>query len=391
MGLYTEKQRRLLKRWQQGKLARINILQGAVRSGKTWISLVLWSFYAAGLPKDAPLLMAGKTLTTLKRNVLEPLKDMLGEHFSYSLSKKEAQLFGRTVYLEGVSDARSENKIRGITLQGAYCDELTLFPEAFFSMLLSRLSRPDAKLIATTNPDSPNHWLMQNYLSRKDLDLLQVRFRLTDNTFLPDDYIESLKKEYTGVFYKRFILGEWAVASGLVYPMFCPEKHVKKYPVSQNAAFYISVDYGTLNPCSMGLWQVENGSAYRLGEFYYDGRKQNRLRTDAEYYGDLERLAGDLPIEFVILDPSAASFIAEIRRHGKFSVRKANNKVLDGIRRVSALLKASRLLFHPDCRDIIREFGEYAWDETAKEDKVIKESDHAMDDMRYFASTVLCS
>lgn len=386
--MYTKKQRELLKLWQEGRLARINILEGAVRSGKTWISLVLWMFFAAGAPKDAPLLMAGKTLTTLKRNALDILSTLSGGHFTYSLSKKEGLLFGRKVYLEGVSDARSENKIRGMSLYGAYCDELSLFPEAFFNMLLSRLSMEGAKCFATTNPDSPNHWLKRKFLDRSDLDLLRVRFSMEDNTFLPADYIENLKREYTGVFYKRFVLGEWAAASGLVYPMFSEEKHVKALPMPDTGLFYISVDYGTLNPCSMGLWFAADGKAYRLGEYYYDGRKTSRLKTDAEYYGELERLAGSLPIQYVVVDPSAASFMEEIRRHGRFSVRKANNRVLDGIRRVSTLLTDGKILINPHCKAIIKEFSEYVWDEDAGEDRVIKECDHAMDDMRYFISTV---
>ncbi len=388
MQRYTKQQRALLKLWQENKLKRLNILQGAVRSGKTWISIVLWIFFVASAPKGSKFLMSARTLTTLQRNVLEPMSEIVGKQFSYSLSKKEANLFGQKIYLEGAGDSGAESKIRGMTIYGAYCDELTLMPESFFAMLLSRMSMKGAKLIATTNPDSPNHWLYRKYLSRTDLDLLNMNFSIDDNKFLPKKYVEELKKEYTGVFYKRYIEGKWAVAEGIVYPMFSFERHVQNLDKFKGE-FYISVDYGTLNPCSMGLWVVANGKAHRLGEYYHDGRTSQTLMTDEEYYHELERLASDYPIQYVVVDPSAASFIEVIRRHGRFSVRKANNNVLHGIRLVSSLLSEDRLTFDPSCKAIISEFGAYAWDESAPCDKVIKDSDHAMDDMRYFVMTVL--
>ena len=172
-------------------------------------------------PADGSYLMAAKTLTALHRNCLNLLQELVGENnFSFSISKKEGMLFGRKVYFEGVNDIRAENKIRGLTLDGAYCDELTLFSEDFFAMLLSRLSKPGAKLFATTNPDSPYHWLKVNYIDaaeKRGLSLLFLNFLLEDNTTLDAEYVENLKKEYTGVFYDRFILGRWVVAEGLIY------------------------------------------------------------------------------------------------------------------------------------------------------------------------------
>lgn len=391
--IYTEKQLALMRIWQKGGLKRINLLEGSVRSGKTWISIVLWIFWTASMPKDAKFIMCGKTLSALKRNVLDVMLEMVGEeNFSYSLSKKEAVLFGRQIYLEGVSDSRSESKIRGMTLAGAYCDEVTLFTEEFFAMLLSRLSVPDAKLIATTNPDNPSHWLKKKYIDRSDeLDMLVISFTIEDNSFLDSRYVESLKKEYSGVFYERFILGKWVAAEGLIYPMFSENRHVitGNIPKSNDALYYISVDYGTANPCSMGLWQVENGRAVRLDEYYHDSRRLMCQKTDEEYYSELKALAGDKIIQSVIVDPSAASFIETIRRHGSFSVRKADNDVISGIRTVASLLENDRLLFSEKCRDSIREFGLYSWDTGSEKDKVVKEFDHAMDDIRYFAKSVL--
>ncbi len=390
MPVYSPKQRDLLGLWQQGKLRRLNLLEGSVRSGKTWISLVLWAFWVSQQPKDRAFLMVGKTLTSLRRNCLDLLESLVGKrNFSYSLPRKEAQLFGRLIYLEGVNDARAESKIRGMTLGGAYCDELTLFTEDFFSMLLSRLSEAGAKLIATTNPDSPSHWLKLNYIDRQsELDMVVLSFLIDDNTHLDAEYVRQLKREYTGVFYDRFILGLWKVAEGLVYPMFDRKKHIiSKY--DDRGLWYISIDYGTMNPCSMGLWCISNGVAVRTAEFYHDGRRTRRQLTDEEYYTELEKLAGKRMIQHIIVDPSAASFIACIRRHGRFRVRGAENDVVPGIRATGSMLQAGKVLIHESCVDCIREIQSYSWDTKSGEDKVIKENDHAMDDMRYFCNTVL--
>ena len=390
--IYAPKQRALMQLWQDDELKRINLLEGSVRSGKTWISLVLWAFWVATMPKDKLYLMCAKSLTTLKRNCLILLQELVGKrNFTFSVPAKEGLLFGRRVLFEGANDARSESKIRGMTLQGAYCDELTQIPEDFFTMLLSRLSVPGAKLIATTNPDSPGHWLKENYIDRADeLDFLDLKFTIDDNTTLDPEYVENIKREYTGVFYDRFILGKWCLAEGLVYDLAGTHYIVDELPEG-DYRYYISMDYGTLNPCSMGLWALDDaqGTAYRVREYYYSGRDKKSLKTDEEYYEALETLAGDLPIEAVIIDPSAASFIATIRRHGRFSVRKAKNDVLPGIRLTATLLRRGKIKILRCCEDAIREFGLYCWDPKSQEDKVLKENDHAMDDIRYFAMTIL--
>lgn len=391
MKTFSDKQIQLLKIFTSGNLKRINILEGSVRSGKTWISLVIWILWVSSMPKYCDFLMAAKTLSALKRNCLDLIEDLAGKkNFSYSLSKKEGMLFGRRIYFEGASDSRSESKIRGMTLSGAYCDEITLFNESFFAMLLSRLSAPKAKLIATTNPDSPNHWLMRKYISRQDeLDMLCLKFTIDDNCFLDSDYVQNLKNEYSGIFYERFILGNWVLAEGLVYPMFSQEKHIVDIADDGNGMYYISVDYGTLNPCSMGLWRIDNQNAVRICEYYHDGRNSHIQKTDEEYYHALDNLAGDRIIQCIVIDPSAASFIELIRKKGKYSVKKANNNVLDGIRCVCSMLSSGRLFINLCCHNSIKEFSMYTWDIDSNEDKVIKENDHAMDDIRYFCNTIL--
>ena len=382
--------------WQRDELKRINLLEGSVRSGKTWISLVLWAFWVGTMPKDSSYLMVAKTLTSLRRNVLDLLRSLVGaRNFSYSLPRKEGRLFGRLVYLEGVNDARAESKIRGMTLQGAYCDELTLFTQDFFAMLLSRLSEPGAKVIATTNPDSPNHWLMTEYIKRKDdddgVDLLDIKYTLDDNTFLDPEYVKQIKREYTGVFYDRFVLGRWVLAQGRIYDMFDRSLHVVDAAPEACTAWCVSMDYGTSNPTAMLLWGKRGDTWYAVKEYYYSGRDERRQKTDEEYYTELERLAGDLPVRKVIVDPSAASMIATIRKHGRFLVRPADNAVLDGIRTTATALNGGRVKLCACCENTIREIESYVWDEKASEhgeDKPLKVNDHGADATRYFCMEV---
>lgn len=393
--VYTSKQMELLRIWQRGDLKRINLLSGSVRSGKTWISLVLWAFWVAMRPADGSYLMAAKTLTALHRNCLNLLQELVGENnFSFSISKKEGMLFGRKVYFEGVNDIRAENKIRGLTLDGAYCDELTLFSEDFFAMLLSRLSKPGAKLFATTNPDSPYHWLKVNYIDaaeKRGLSLLFLNFLLEDNTTLDAEYVENLKKEYTGVFYDRFILGRWVVAEGLIYSMFNPSVHVKNLSGMKFDQYYISVDYGTQNPTVFLLFGHCAGKWYGIKEYYYSGRERQKQKTDGEYADDMMEFIGDIPYTRIIIDPSAASFIAELKKRG-LRVKAGKNDVIDGIRFAGSLFAKGNLYLSDSMKRTISEIQAYTWDPKATEkgeDKPLKENDHCMDAMRYFAYTVL--
>ena len=243
---FTKKQMSFLRK--KGK--RLNFLVGSVRSGITWVSLWKWVFEVASAPKGYEFIMIGKTLMSLKRNCLSHLETFVGSrNFSYSLNSKTAFLFGHKVHLEGANDERAEGKIRGMTLAGAYCDEITLFPENFFVMLLTRLSMPNAKLWATCNPDSPNHWVKVNYLDNSELmDTAIWNFILTDNTFLDKDYIENIQKEFVGVFYNRFILGQWVRAEGVIYSVFAnnPENFFVPNDFDYSKIVYMTygVDFG---------------------------------------------------------------------------------------------------------------------------------------------------
>lgn len=385
---FTEKQKDFVRDFKYNRLKRINILDGSVRSGKTWISLIIWVAWLATMPKNKKYLMVGKTLTTLKRNCLDVLVELFGKNnVTYSMSTKKAVIFGYNIELEGANDEGAESKIRGMTLQGAYCDEITLLPESFFAMLLSRLSEHEAKLFGSTNPDSPSHWFKVNYLDREDeLSLYRITFLIDDNTFLDPEYIRNIKSEYTGVFYKRFILGLWVIAEGLVY-QFDTEKHCTD-EIPEYGEYYLSVDYGTMNPFSCGLWCVQGEKAVRIKEYYYSGRKTNIQKTDEQYADEIQALAEGYNISKVVVDPSAASFIAELKKRN-FSVQKAKNDVIDGIRVTSRMLEKGNIKIHSDCKDAISEFGLYSWNDKLTVDEVIKDNDHAMDEIRYFCNTIM--
>lgn len=253
------KQWTLVFRTLCGGLRRLNILEGSVRSGKTWVSLVAWALWLMQSPKDGNYLMCAKTLDSLKRNCLAVLEKVAGKkYFSYSLSKKEAYLMGRKIYLEGAADVGQRIKYAGCRYLGYIAMRSHCFRKGSLPCCCRGCLAPGAKLIGTTNPDSPEHWLKRRYLDRaEELDLYTEKFLIDDNEFLSAEFVDNLKKEYTGVFYDRFICGEWVNAEGLVYPNFCEERHVVSGAETEGGEYYISVDYGTANPCSMGLWQVD--------------------------------------------------------------------------------------------------------------------------------------
>ena len=399
--------------WQTNQLKRLNLLEGSVSSGKTWISLVLWAFWVKTMPQDALYMMCAKSLTTLKRNCLLLLQELVGEsNFTFSISTKEGQLFGRKILLEGANDIRSEGKIRGLTLQGAYCDELTQFPEDFFTMLLSRLRMAGAKLIATTNPDAPSHWLKVKYIDRADeLDLLDVKFLLDDNTTLPADYVENIKKEYIGVFYERFILGLWTLAEGIIYPMY-KDAVIDALPVDEKGQvlpvqeYMVSIDYGTMNAFAALLWAKRGDTWIAEKEYYYSGRSKGLTKTDQEYSDDLKVWIADAwesqkanPVHTAlgggsvqrkiktIIDPSAASFIALLGKTEWARVLPADNDVINGIMETARALQSGKIKFLNTLKNWQGEAGGYVWDDKSVEDKPKKEKDHLMDSMRYFVKT----
>ena len=298
-----------------------------------------------------------------------------------------------TYFLFGGQDESSYMLIQGITLAGILLDEVALMPRSFVEQACARCSVPGSKLWFNCNPEGPQHWFYKEWILKcEEKNALHIHFTMADNLALDPQIRRRYETLYSGVFYRRYILGEWCVAEGLVY-QFDKELHVAKIQnmelLEKYGRWYISVDYGTLNPFSAGLWCLYEGRAIRIREYYYSGRSTSITLTDEEYYIELEKLAGELDIQAVVVDPSAASFITTIRRHGRFSVRKAKNDVLPGIRITASLMKAGLLQIGENCVDAIREFGLYRWDDKGETDRVIKENDHAMDDIRYFCATIM--
>lgn len=374
---------------------RWNIKSGATRSGKTYMDYYLIpKRIRAVAGKEGLVVILGNTKGTLQRNIIEPLQAIWGADLVSPIrSDNTAVLFGEKCYCLGADKVSQVNRLRGSSIKYCYGDEVVTWCEDVFTMLKSRLDKPYSRFDGTCNPENSSHWFKKFIDSGRngDVDMYAQDYQLDDNPFADKAFVENLKNEYRGtVYYDRYILGKWVNAEGLIYPNFDVHKHVYGGDTDVFGRYFISMDYGTLNPCSMGLWCVSGGIAYRVDEYYYSGRDSQRQLTDEDYCDELEKLAGNKLIERVIVDPSAASFKAALKRRGKYQVRDAENFVLDGIRTTSSLLQSGRLLFSDKCRNSIREFGEYCWDMESAEDKPLKENDHAMDDIRYFCATILC-
>ncbi len=392
------KQKIAMRWWLSPKFSGYDaiICDGAVRSGKTLSMSLGFLFWASQRFNGGAFAMCGKTITSLRRNVVTPMLPMLKEQ-GYIISEKvSGNYFDMTfnggtnrVYLFGGKDESSAALIQGMTLSGVFFDEVALMPRSFVEQALARCSVNGSKMWFNCNPDNPSHWFYNEWIKkRKEKNALYLHFTMADNPSLSKSVRKRYERMYSGTFYDRFILGKWTASHGVVYPMFSESEHVFSGDI-QCEKYVISCDYGTVNPSSFGLWGLSGGTWYRLSEYYYDSRREGLSRTDEEHYAALEELAGSRHIEKVIVDPSAASFIECIRRHGKYPVVKADNDVVSGIRQVSTALKQGRLKFHSSCRDILREFTLYSWNEKSGTDAPIKENDHAMDDMRYFVADML--
>lgn len=380
------------------------ICDGSVRSGKTVSMILGFVHWAMRFFDGKNFGICGKTISSTERNIILPLLNMpdITDYYSLQYIRGENKRIiirsgshTNTFFIFGGKDESSYTLVQGITLSGVLFDEVALMPKSFVDQAVARtLSEPEARYWFNCNPESAEHWFYKEWIcNTRQKKALHLHFTMQDNPILSPEQIADAERLYTGVFYNRYIKGLWCVAEGLIYPMFDKAVHVTHHPELQPGGdYYISCDYGTLNPTSAGLWYLQpDGHAIRLREYYYDGRKTKTPRTDEEHYAALERLAGDVAdkVRAVIVDPSAASFIECIRRHGLFRVWQADNSVLNGIRDTSSLLQMQYLHICDNCTDIIREFSLYRWDESATEDRPIKENDHAMDDMRYFVRTAM--
>ena len=391
---FSKRQLLAMTWWNRPKWKQFDALicDGAVRSGKTVCMTDGFFLWSMANFNGAVFGICGKTISALRRNIIIHLPDWLGDVFTVTEHRSENKLVvtapgGRknTYYLFGGEDEGAYALVQGITLAGAFLDEVALMPRSFVDQVCARCSVEGSKLWFNCNPASPEHWFYKEWiLKANEKRGLHLHFTMEDNPGLSPKIRARYERLYSGVFYRRYVLGQWCAADGLVYE-FDPEVHTAPPPVT--GRYYISVDYGTQNPFSAGLWCVSGGQAVRIKEFYYSGRATGRLMTDEEYYRALEELAGTYPVELVVVDPSASSFIATIRKAGRFSVRKAKNDILPGILLVTACLRNGVLKIGADCKNAIREFSQYVWEEGEERPK--KENDHAMDEIRYFCSTIL--
>lgn len=427
---FSRKQRKILNWWCPDSPVKDKdgiIADGAIRSGKTVsmsLSFVMWAMASFSGQNFA---MCGKTIGSFRRNVLFWLKLMLRsrgynitDHRADNLLVVRKKGIENYFYIFGGKDERSQDLIQGITLAGVFFDEVALMPESFVNQATGRCSVKGSKFWFNCNPDGPYHWFKVNwidkatgYLRKKATaeirrkareegkedglkELLYLHFTMEDNLSLAEEIKARYRSMYTGVFFKRYILGLWAVAEGVIYDMFSEERHVKDirdfFQILINRNRYVSCDYGTQNATVFLLWNKgRDGRWYCTREYYYSGRDKGKQKTDSEYADDLRGWLEETQVKAVIVDPSAASFIAELRKRG-YKVLKAKNDVLDGIRLVGTLLNLGQIIFASSCTETIKEFASYIWDDKALErgeDKPVKQHDHGCDAVRYFVSTIL--
>ncbi|MBQ8298013.1 MAG: PBSX family phage terminase large subunit [Ruminococcus sp.] len=406
---FSPKQLKSMMWWQMPETKNYDaiVCDGSVRSGKTLsmtIGFVLWSCACFDGENFA---LCGKTIDSLKRNVVTPMQKWIEgiakTKINFSRNYCDITIENNTnrFYFFGGKDESSYQLIQGLTLAGVLFDEAALMPRSFVEQALARCSVSGSKFWFNCNPDSPEHWFYNEWVDENSEKVmkknrLRLHFTMDDNYSLDPKVKKRYERMYTGVFYERYILGLWVIAQGLVYTQWSDSYVIDKFTPPKWCEWHISMDYGTINPCSMGLWCVTDDVAVRVDEYYYDSRREGVSRTDEEHYAELEKLAAkvtelcpDDDVQTVVIDPSAASFIECIRRHQKFNVRKADNDVLNGIRRTSTLISLQKIRVMSCCKGFLKEVKMYRWAENSSVDGVIKENDHAMDDTRYLVNTVL--
>ena len=396
---FSPKQKRVMRWWAPGSPDErydAIICDGAVRSGKTLcmgLSFVCWAMSSF---RNQQFAFCGKSVVSLRRNLLQELTGTLGELGFHCREKRSENLLlirkgnrENRFYLMGGKDEGSAAFIQGVTLAGVLLDEVALMPRSFVEQAIARCSVTGSRLWFNCNPEGPQHWFYQEWiLKAESRSALYLHFTMEDNPSLSARIRQRYRSSYSGAFYRRFILGEWTAAKGLIYDFFDPARDAQPVPEGEMEEYAVSVDYGTANPCSFGLWGLREGVWYRVKEYYYASRQTGVQLTDQEYAEALDRLCAGKEIRCVAVDPSAASFITTLRQAG-YRVIKANNDVLSGIRITADLLKQGRLVICDTCVDCLREITLYRWsEESMGRDAPHKDNDHAMDDMRYFAATV---
>ena len=366
----------------------INIWHGAVRSGKTFSSLIRFLIEIAEAP-PGEMVVVCRDAFAFRRNVLPLLHHLIGDDARYLQGNALLEIWGRKIHVVGAHDSRAEGKIRGATFVGAYVDEISLIPEVFFTVLVQRCAMGGARIFATTNPDSPGHWLMQSFL-KNNPDTISFHFTMLDNPKLTKDEREYLERQHKGLWYRRFVLGEWCLAEGAVFDFFDEKVHTLAKATSNQKYSVVGVDYGTTNATAFTMLEYNTDvspSLFISKEYYWDSKKMSRQKNNTEYAEDLLKFIEGHPVKFIYIDPSAASFKLELKRLGlEVPIRDANNDVLNGIQEMSTLLANGDLKIGKNCRNLIEEMQAYSWDTKQSEkgdDAPIKKFDHAIDSARY--------
>lgn len=401
---FSRKQRMVLNWWCDTSPVKDMdgiIADGAIRSGKTVSMSLSFVFWAMTSYNGQNFAMCGKTIGSFRRNVLFWLKLMLKsrgytvvDHRADNLVIISKGDITNNFYIFGGKDESSQDLIQGITLAGVFFDEVALMPESFVNQATGRCSVEGSKYWFNCNPDGPYHWFKVNWIDKaSEKKLLYLHFTMDDNLSLSEKIKERYRSMYSGVFFKRYILGLWCMAEGMIYDMFDAARHVVKNPENLvKANYYVSCDYGTQNATVFLLWCKDTeGKWICIREYYYSGREEASQKTDTEYADDLKEWLGGIKPVKIIVDPAAASFIAELKKRG-YSVKKAKNDVLDGIRYVASLLNQDQIAVEEGCINTRKEFASYVWDEKASErgeDKPVKQFDHCMDALRYFCYTII--
>ena len=387
MPIFSPKQRKLFQWWRDYDAV---ICDGAVRSGKTFAMGLAFFLWAMSCFRGQQFGLCATTQNGVRRNLLAPVIPVLhrlGFQVEERLSRSQVVVSrgGRenVFYLYGGRNEGSPALIQGVTLAGVLLDEAALMPRSFVEQACARCSVEGSRIWFSCNPAGPEHWFYKEWIGQaQQKNALYLHFTMEDNPSMSPRTRKKYERMFRGVFYQRYVLGQWVAAEGLVYDFFDPSALVEP-PEGGFDRWRISCDYGTLNPASFGLWGRREGIWYRVKEYYYDARAEGKQKTDGEYVEDLRKLAGDRPVEQVIVDPSAASFIEALRRDG-WTVRRADNRVLEGIRRTAQALQEGGIVICRGCDAAAREFSMYCWDLKSGQDKVVKEHDHAMDEIRYF-------
>lgn len=400
---FSKKQKQVLTWWMKTSPVAdkdILIADGSVRAGKTVVMSLSFVIWGNETFNGENLALCGKTIGSLRRNVIKPLKRMLKSR-GYKVKDHRADNYitiskgkvSNDYYLFGGKDESSQDLIQGITLAGILFDEVALMPQSFVNQATARCSVEGAKIWFNCNPDGPYHWFKVEYLDKlEEKNAIHLHFTMDDNLSLGERVKERYKRMYSGIFYKRYILGLWCLAEGVIYDMFNEDIHKVIAINRRYEKYYVSIDYGTQNATVFLLWGLYKGKWYIVKEYYYSGRDTSLQKSDVQYSKELKEFLGDIVPIKIIIDPSAASFIKQLRDDGFNNILKAKNDVLDGIRTVASALNLGLFYVNDICKETLKEFSSYVWDAKKLDhgvEEVLKDNDHCMDALRYFIYTIL--